>query len=241
MKIVDAVWEKRNLGVDVTEIVCETSESKEELIFVLSKVNTPYSVCKIPGGAAELLLCAQEQGYQVIEMLIGMEGKTKELSLPRIYQRFASESFVCDANEEQIGRILQEIESGSIFKTDRIALDPYFGNLMAGKRYSNWIQDLLKKDARMCIGYYKDIPVAFGVNQDKEGSVSDAVLGGVLSSETGVGLGFLSIYANLVSAIRHGNTKVKTHVSSNNPAIIHLHLQFGFQIGGMQYVLVKHL
>ena len=89
MKIVDAVWEKRNLGVDVTEIVCEASDSKEELISALSKVKAPYSVCKVPSGAVELLLCAQEQGYQVIEMLIGMERKTKDLELPSKYKGFA--------------------------------------------------------------------------------------------------------------------------------------------------------
>lgn len=241
MKIVDAVWEKRNLGVDVTEIVCEASDSKDELISALSKVKAPYSVCKVPSGAVELLLCAQEQGYQVIEMSIAMEGKTKELSLPRIYQRFASEISVRDADEEQTEQILREIESGSIFKTDRIALDTHFGEEAAGKRYANWTRDLIEQGAHVCIGYYKDMPAAFGVNQDKEGAISDAVLGGALSNGAGVGLGFLSIYANLISAIRHGNTKVKNHVSSNNPPIIHLHLQFGFRIGEMQYVLVKHL
>ena len=240
MKIVDAVWEKRNLGVDVTEIVCEASDSKEELITVLSKVNTPYSVCKIPSGSAELLLCAQEQGYQVIEMSIAMEGKTKELSLPRIYQRFASEISVRDADEEQTEQVLREIEFGSIFKTDRIALDPHFGEEAAGRRYANWTRDLIEQGAHVCIGYYKDVPAAFGVNQDKEGAVSHDVLGGVLGNSVGVGLGFLSAYSNLVSAIRYGNVKVVAYVSSNNPAIIHLRQHFGFQITEMQYVLVKH-
>ena len=240
MKIVDAVWEKRNLGVDVTEIVCEASDSKEELISALSKVKAPYSVCKVPSGAVELLLCAQEQGYQVIEMSIAMEGKTKELSLPRIYQRFASEISVRDADEEQTEQILREIESGSIFKTDRIALDTHFGEEAAGKRYANWTRDLIEQGAHVCIGYYKDIPAAFGVNIDRAGAVSDAILGGALNTGTKIGLGFLSLYTNLTSAIRNENARMKTHVSSNNLPVIHLHLQFGFQIGEMQYVLIKH-
>ena len=240
MKITDAFWEKRNLGVDVTEITCEITDSREELKKVLAGIEAPYSVCKVPGGAAELLLCAQEQGYQVIEMSIGMEGKTKELALPRIYQRFASEISIEDASSEEIDQVLRRVESGSIFKTDRIALDPYFGEEFAGKRYANWTRDLLKQGAHLCIGYYKDKPAAFGVNKEKENAVSDAVLGGALGTTAGVGLGFLSIYANLISAIRHENKKMCTHVSSNNPAIIHLHIQFGFQISEMQYVLIKH-
>ena len=240
MNIVNAFWEKRNLGVDVTEIQCELTDRKEDLKKALSVIKTPYSVCKIPGGAVEQLLCAQEQGYQVIEMSIGLEGKVKELALPAIYKRFASEISIRDADKEQIEEVLREIESGDIFSTDRIALDPQFGKRTAGKRYANWTRDLLQQGARLCIGYYKDKPVAFGVNKDKEGGVSDAVLGGALASGAGVGLGFLSIYANLVSGTQHGNTKMKTHVSSNNPPIIHLHRQFGFHISEMQYVLVKH-
>ncbi len=240
MKITDAYWEKRNLGVDVTEIACAASDNKEELISVLSEVRTPYSVCKIPGGAAELLLCAQEQGYRVIEMSIGLEGKTKDVGLPSMYRRFEPEISIRDAEAKQIEEILQEVESGSIFSTDRIALDPHFGPKAAGRRYANWIRDLLQQGAHLCVGYYKDLPVAFGVNQDKGRGVSDAVLGGALNNEAVVGLGFLSIYANLISGIQHGNTKIQTHVSSNNPPIIHLHRQFGFQISEMQYVLVKH-
>ena len=240
MKITDAFWEKRNLGVDVTEIACAASDSREELISALSEVKTPYSVCKIPGGAAELLLCAQDQGYRVIEMSIGLEGKTRELALPFIYRRFEPEIAIRDAKSEQIEEVLWEVEAGDIFNTDRIALDPHFGKKVAGRRYANWIRDLLHQGAHLCIGYYKDIPAAFGVNQSKEGGISDAVVGGALSNGTGVGLGFLSIYANLVSGIQQGNTKIKTHVSSNNLPIIHLHRQFGFQIHEMQYVLVKY-
>ena len=240
MKIVDAFWQKRNLGVNVTEIQCEPADRKEELASGLSKIQAPYSVCKVPGGAVELLLCAQEQGYQVIEMSIGLESGIRNLELPTVYKRFAPEITIKDADKEQEELVLKEIESGSIFKTDRIALDPYFGETAAGKRYANWTRDLIQQGGRVCVGYYKDIPTAFGVNQDREHKESNAVLGGLLNNRAGVGLGFLSLYTNLYSAKEHGNIKVKTHVSSNNPAIIHLHLQFGYHINEMQYVLIRH-
>ena len=37
MKIIDAVWEKRNLGVDVQEMVCDGTETAEELENSLQK------------------------------------------------------------------------------------------------------------------------------------------------------------------------------------------------------------
>ena len=45
MKITDAFWEKRNLGVDVTEIQCAASDSREELKDALAGIKPPYSVC----------------------------------------------------------------------------------------------------------------------------------------------------------------------------------------------------
>ena len=240
MKITDAFWEKRNLGVDVTEIQCAASDSKEELKEALAGIKTPYSVCKVPGGAAGLLLCAQEQGYQVIEMSIGLEIGLRELTLPAVYRRFEQEIVVKEADREQRESILREIESGDIFETDRIALDPYFGKEMAGKRYANWSRDLLEQNGHVCVGYYKDTPAAFGVNIDKENAVCDAVLGGMLNHGGRAGLGFLSLFTNLYSARERGNVQVKTHVSSNNQAIIHLHLQFGYRINEMQYVRIRH-
>lgn len=71
-------------------------------------------------------------------MSIGLEIGLRELTLPAVYRRFEQEIVVKEADREQRESILREIESGDIFETDRIALDPYFGKEMAGKRYANW-------------------------------------------------------------------------------------------------------
>ena len=240
MKIIDAVWEKRNLGTDVTEIQCDAEDDIDKLKSVLQDVNVPYSVCKIPSTCVELLRCAQEQGYQVVEMSIGMEGKTKDIELPTIYQRFIRDVELREADEREIEHVLNKIEDGTIFQTDRIALDPHYGNKIAGQRYCNWVKDLLPKGARICLATLKGKPVAFGINIDKDNGVSDAFLGGILDEKEGRGFGFLALYANLTAAKQHDNKKIVTNVSSNNPAIINLHLQYGFKISGMNYVLVKH-
>ena len=240
MQVIDAIWEKRNLGTDVLEVQCETSDSSEALKSVLQSIKVPYSVCKIPSGEVELLKCAQELDYQVVEMSICMEGKLKDIALPKVYERFMKDVTVKEADEDEIEYVLKHIEQGELFATDRIALDSCYGKKIAGKRYGNWVKDLLPKGARVCIALFKDIPVAFGINLDKENSVSDAFLGGILSNEEGSGLGFLSLYANIVTAQKYGNRKIISNVSSNNPAIINLHLQFGYKIRSMQYVLIKH-
>lgn len=240
MQIIDAIWEKRNLGTDVLEVECDTKDNGEELKSVLQNIKVPYSVCKVPSGRVELLKCAQELGYQVVEMSICMEGRLKDIALPKVYERFMKDVIVKEADENEVEYVLQYIEQGELFTTDRIAQDSCFGKKIAGRRYSNWVRDLLPKGVRVCITLFKDVPVAFGINLDRENSVSDAFLGGILNNGEGSGVGFLSLYANIVTAKKYGNKKIISNVSSNNPAIVNLHLQFGYKIKNMQYVLIKH-
>ena len=124
--------------------------------------------------------------------------------------------------QEQRESILREIESGDIFETDRIALDPYFGKEMAGKRYANWSRDLLEQNGHVCVGYYKDTPAAFGVNIDKENAVCDAVLGGMLNHGGRAGLGFLSLFTNLYSARERGKMCIRDRYMGVQKVLEHL-------------------
>lgn len=240
MKIIDAVWEKRNLGVDVKELICDGTETAEELGKQLAKIQVPYSVLKIPSGSTDLLLAAQSAGYHFMESSISLDGKVSTMALPRIYQRFEPYIQVNRAEGELLDKILQEIETGTIFETDRITRDPYFSQKIAGKRYANWTKDELNKGAEAVISYYKEQPVAFGINMCSDGTVYDAFLGGVFSEAANKGLGFLALYANMESIRSQGGTKIITHVSSNNMPILRLHMQYGYEITDMNYVLVRH-
>lgn len=53
MRIVDAVWEKRNLGVDTVEIALDEDDD----VNVFEEINTlkqPYQVLKIPNGRIDI-------------------------------------------------------------------------------------------------------------------------------------------------------------------------------------------
>jgi hypothetical protein len=111
---------------------------------------------------------------------------------------------------------------------------------MAGIRYYNWTRDALEKGAEMAIGYYKDEPVAFGINGCVKDKLYDGLLGGVFSEASNKGLGFLSIYANLESIHEQGGIKLVTKISSNNVPILRLHMQYNYEIRDMNYILIKH-
>ena len=62
----------------------------------------------------------------------------------------------------------------------------------------------------------------------------------MLPNVSNKGLGFAALYANYVSIKNQGGRKIVTRVSSNNSPILRLHIQYGYVITNMNYILVKH-
>lgn len=241
MKIINAYWEKRNLGVDCSELEISSNDTLEEFNNIIGELNSNYQVVRIPSAKTDILLSAQAKGFQVIEMSVELARKTKDYTLPEIYKRFEPFIDIVEADEKSLEKVLNEIKSGNMFVTDRIAKDPYFSVDKSGNRYYWWSKDILNQGANMCIAKYNNENVGFGLNFTKDSRLYDAALGGIFHNYNNKGLGFLSIHANITSIILQGGIKVVTRVSSNNTPILRLHMLFGFDINEMNYILIKHI
>lgn len=240
MQIIDAYWEKDNLNTKTNEIICSTEDKDRDLVNALEKTDASYLVLKVPTTNISLSLRAQELGFTLIETSISLEASIKDLAYSPIQQRFIDNSTFKNVDKKTEKDILESIKDGEIFKTDRIAIDPAFSEKVAGNRYYNWTKQLIEEDAKLSATYYKDDLVAFGISKKVDEQVYDAVLGGCLPEYMNKGLGFLAIYTNNKSIELQGGSKITTHVSSNNLPIIKLHLENGYRITNMEYVLVKH-
>ena len=228
--------------MDVKEILCAETDSAEELEETLFQVDVPYSVVKIPSGCIPLLLMSQRCGYSFVEASISYEGNIKTLCPPRIFERFIPQVSVSGATRALADKALSEMESGRIFTTDRIAVDPMFSRAMAGKRYANWCRDEMGAGAEMEIAYYKDLPVAFNVSRERKDRPGAFVglMGGLFSEFLDKGLGFLLLQCEMETCRRNGGKWCLGTTSSNNMPSLRLHLHYGFDITCTQYVLVKH-
>ncbi len=242
MRIIDAYWEKRNLGVDVKEVICSETDTVEELKETLLQIDTPYSVVKVPSGCVPFLLAAQQCGYSLIEASISYEGSIKTICPPRVFGHFTPHVSIRTASRDLVEKALVEMESGKIFTTDRIALDPAFSREMAGKRYANWCRDVMESGAEMEIAYYKEAPVAFNVSCEKNDRPGAFVglMGGVFSSFLDKGMGFLLVHCEMEACMKNGGKWCIGTTSSNNISSLRLHLRYGFDITGTQYVLIRH-
>lgn len=240
MKIVNAHWEYRNLGVNCTELNLDPNDSMVAFKEALETLDSGYQVIRIPSGRTDLLLAAQNMHFQVIEMSIQIAKVVDEYSLPKIFKRFESHIIVSEATQEDIDRVLNLMRNGDLFTTDRISLDPYFTSEQSGERFYNWTKDSLDNGAHIFIAKYKGESAGFGVNYTTDGKRYVALFGGVFPEFAGKGLGFTALHTNMVSIINQGGTSIVTAVSSNNQPILRLHESFGYQVQELHYVLIKH-
>lgn len=241
MKEINAVWEKRNLGVSCTELEFTRGDTVD-CVPELSRAQTSeYLVAKVPVGMSELGYALQAEGFAYAETNFRL---TKTLSalpeLPELYRRYAPRISYHPANPSGQMRILDKIAGGGIFTTDKVACDPFFSPALSGRRYALWTKDLLEQGiGRAFLLCYREQEVGFCVNVRKDGFY-DAFLGGLFPEAQDTGLGFATIYANLHSIYLAGGRKVVTGVSSNNPSILRLHMLYGFTIGEMAAIYIKH-
>ena len=240
MKIIDAFWEKRNLGCDVAEIICsyEDERLEEERIKALFH---PYQVMKIPCSRGDMLFQAQELGFRVIECQVSFKTKTRKIILPEKYQRFYKEVSYHVASDEETKEVIRRIRDDRIFTTDRIALDPYFSTEIAGRRYANWIQDLMKNGYVIYIKCYREKVFGWVITSVLDGRIADMILGGNFQGKVWSGMGVIGHYLTIQIARDMGAESIKEAVSTNNLRSIKLLLEFGSNIEQIQYVLVKHL
>ena len=230
MKIIDATWEKRNLGVTCYEIEFTDEDKISDLEKIRDKFfERQYVVLKVPNSRADISAYVQVQGAKYIESLITFQCDLRTWKLPESLKDICALSSYEPMNDPDIEIMLDEIRKG-IFKTDRIYLDPHFTHEQAAQRYINWSMDMLNKGHIPCKVIYRGEPVGF---------FNDA-LSGVYSKFTGTGMGLFVQYSCIDVVRSLGQTKAYAVVSSNNPSVINLNIKLGRQIKSTKYIFIIH-
>lgn len=241
MRVVEAIWEKRNLGVSCVEIEIGKRDSIQDLFDVIGSRNEQYMVAKVIAGRTDVFFALQERGFSYIETLfetsIAFSDRPK---VPDICKNLVKDVSYHIANDEEERYVLDEIRKGTIFSTDRISVDPYFNEKLAGQRYAYWMQDVMNSgNAYMFITDYCGEPVGFNIYIDKK-NYFDAVLGGLFTPYLDSGLGFANSYCGQNASYDIGARKIISHVSSNNNVMFQLHLLFGMKVKKITNTFVRH-
>ena len=126
MEIIDAVWEKRNLGISATEIQFDVNDIYEEVAEQFKNISDEYIVARVPTVRNDISLLVQGMGYSYIEDMIHVEHDLHEVKKSRMHQRLDAATDYRKMTEEDIENLGKEILDGMFF-TDRISNDPHFG------------------------------------------------------------------------------------------------------------------
>ena len=83
MKIVEAIWEKRNLGVECRELHIEDADTAQEIEKACSAVGEKeYMVARVPSANFEAAAFFGQRGYRFIEAAVTLENDLKTAALP---------------------------------------------------------------------------------------------------------------------------------------------------------------
>lgn len=242
MELIEQPWEKKNLGVNSVEFRFDGKENLNEITDdILSNSKYDYQICRVPVGRMDIMYLLQEHGFSFAETSIELSADLKKLELPSVYARYIEAMDYHPASETELQLIQDSILSG-VFDTDKISLDPYFGKKQAGIRFANWnMQEVEAGRASAYVVTMHDEPIGFFVDKTVSDKADYSLLAALYDKEKNSGVGFSVLYFPMLQSKLDGKRRITTGVSSNNPDSVRMHLELGYKIKEMNYVLIKHI
>ena len=237
MIIVDAVWEKRNLGISTFEITIEKEDSFEDVEKAISQLDCEYSVVKLSTARKEYLDLLQLKGFMFVEDMIHLEHDLSEIPMNPIVKRLYEKTSFRRMSEEDFSQLKEEVLKG-MFDTDRISLDKRFNTDASANRYLNWINDLNSKGALFYVITYGDDSAGFVVLNTKDNITFHSVLGGGYEKFKKTGIGIIQKEQEITRSL--GGKRVITSVSSNNVGQFRALIMNGYKPYAVDHVLIRH-
>ncbi len=243
IKIVDAYWEKRNLGKAVTEIIVPVHQDLAELKNCILNLDTELVYVKVHHSNIEVVKFLENLDFEYCENLFSIKKRLRFFKMHPTFENALSNLYSNPVNDLDLENIFHELDK-NMFSSDRIALDPNFGQDISNLRYKNWLNDMYNLKDEYQINIIKndyDEPIGFYTNQYK-GNIANAPLGGIFSDYQNKGLSHSIIYFPLMDALKNKCKILKTQISGNNLPVFNIYSSvFGFEITGNYVVLKKNI
>ncbi len=241
MRIIEAVWEKRNLGVTCVEAEIEPDDDPADVVAAMNSRDEQYLVAKVAARNYPAIAALQKEGFTFIESLVRIDSDlSKGAVIPEKCRRLVKNIGWHEASAEETEKTLAVIRKGEIFATDRISLDPYFSREAAGIRYAYWIEDILSAgDSDMTITEYLGENVGFFVTQHKK-TYSSPVLSGLYPEYMDCGMGFVNSCCVQLDLYNKGVKRSMAHISTNNANMLNIAVLFRNSFSDVRHILIKH-
>jgi L-amino acid N-acyltransferase YncA len=239
MKIVDAFWEQRNLGISCTEVTVEDGDTVVGIAEALASLTAEYQVIKLPVARYDLMREVEKAGFSFIEGSMNVVHHLKNIELTGIQKRLNDAISYEEMDQEDISRLYAELQKG-VFITDRIYLDAFFSKEQAAQRYIYWLEDEVSHGAQLYKVIYKNQTIGFFIFKETCSGGCYPFLSGLYESAKTPGVGNVLLHKIIEEAAGMGLKFISSYISTNNLPVVKVHISEGFTISTISYVYIKH-
>ena len=225
MKIEEDRWDKKHLNLNVVKVQFE----KKDTINSLRNEEIEcydYVLAKVPVCELELTHFLEDNGFRFLETQFELVlDSGKPCAMPKYFEKVLNEiSYKKITRYQNVERIINRIDE-NLFDSDRVSLDPFFNKEIGAKRYRNWIRD----------EYNGDKSILFELNLNKN------PIGFFLLKRINAKSYFalrISVVAKPIDWARQNKIDaLVTRNSSNNLQSLKIHLECGYTIQSINYLL----
>lgn len=241
MKVIDCFWEQKNIGKKTVEILVENTDRYDKDVIDQVILDYEYVVVKVPMNMPEFNVGLCDIGFVCIESQMNMGISYENFDFSKISHLYDDTVFEIVDNQSGFQSVISHVLPG-MFSTDRIAIDPKFGETIGWQRYINWMTtEYNNKKSQLIKIIYKDEHIGFMLIK-VENETMHLLLNGLYKAYQGKGLGMLTPASPMMYIKKTSLpiAKEETSISSNNIPVVKLYNRLGFQILQQTYVFIKH-
>ena len=241
MRVIDCHWEQKNIGKKTVEITIETADHYDYPLIEKQALEYEYVVVKVPMNMPAYNIGLAKLGYTCIETQMNVGVDYRKFDFSRVAHLYNDTTYEVVDTIDDFNAVVSSIQPG-MFSTDRISIDPEFGETMGCQRYINWLTtEYESKRSQLIKVLYKNEHVGFMLIRIEDDTI-DLLLNGLYKDCQGKGLGLLTPASPMMYVKKFGLqiAKETTSISSNNVPVVKLYNRLQFQLLQQTYVFVKH-
>ena len=223
MRLTNAFWEERNLGLKSCEIVFEKGEilNKNDLKRITNEFQ--YIVAKVHEGDIKLVHELESDGFRYIENKYRYSADPQRfIDFDKKYLNHYSDVYCQRVYDADNFGIIRKNIYNHLFEYDRITLDPLFNENISSFRHAYWVEDLFqKKNVETYLLKKSDKNFGFFIFEKTDHKYF-IPMAGIFEEFQKTGLAFFLIYFPFKVAWENGSKSVEAVFTSNNISIINL-------------------
>ncbi len=243
MKIVDAVWEERNLGTRCKEIYIQKKDERDTVLDKISKIDEEFLELFLPIECSEYLLYLPQYGFHYIESNLDLVKRcqTDEV-VSKIYDKILQKVHSRQLESDEIKNFLDKLRTEYFFEKDKISIDYHFSQKASANRNYWRLKDYFAegRDIRIYEVLFQQKAIGYFILEVVEQGHVDVYLSGLYPECRSKNLGTCIMGEETRQAVCLGAKLITTGVSLNNFACLKVYLSLGYEIKKGTNIFVKH-